>query len=51
MLHDESIYPDADSFKPERFFTKEGALNDDEFGIIFGFGRRSLIILGLCFYR
>ncbi|KAJ7134691.1 cytochrome P450 [Mycena epipterygia] len=40
MTHDESIYPEPDSFKPERFFTEDGELNDDDTILAFGFGRR-----------
>ncbi|KAJ7584553.1 cytochrome P450 [Mycena floridula] len=41
MLHDEEIYPDPDSFIPERFLT-DGRLNNvqDPRDIIFGAGRR-----------
>jgi hypothetical protein len=42
MTHDEEAYPEATSFKPERFI-KNGALNKevrDPRDIIFGFGRR-----------
>uniref|UniRef100_D8QCV5 Cytochrome P450 n=1 Tax=Schizophyllum commune (strain H4-8 / FGSC 9210) TaxID=578458 RepID=D8QCV5_SCHCM len=43
MLRDESIYPEPDVFKPERFLNADGTLNTsvrnpDE--IAFGFGRR-----------
>ena len=42
MLHDEAVYPDPDTFKPERFLTEHGSLRSDvpyptE---AFGFGRR-----------
>ncbi|KAF8079095.1 cytochrome P450 [Lyophyllum atratum] len=40
MAHDESIYPEPDSFLPERFFDDEGRLNNDDQVIAFGFGRR-----------
>jgi hypothetical protein len=42
MTRDEEVYPDAESFKPERFI-KNGALNKDirdPRDIVFGFGRR-----------
>jgi cytochrome P450 len=42
MTRDEEIYPDAESFKPERFL-KNGTLNKeirDPRDIVFGFGRR-----------
>jgi hypothetical protein len=45
MTRDEEVYPDAGSFKPERFI-KNGALNKeirDPRNIIFGFGRRSVL--------
>nr|BAL05116.1 cytochrome P450 [Phanerodontia chrysosporium] len=42
MLHDEAIYPDPESFKPERFLTEDGTLRSDVPYPIeaFGFGRR-----------
>ncbi|KAJ6553619.1 cytochrome P450 [Mycena vulgaris] len=43
MLHDESVYPEPHTFKPERFLL-DGKLNPsvrDPVDIIFGFGRRS----------
>lgn len=44
MLHDPETYTDPDSFKPERFITKDGRLSDDELvNIAFGFGRRSMV--------
>jgi hypothetical protein len=42
MTRDEEVYPDPESFKPERFI-KDGALNKevrDPRDIVFGFGRR-----------
>lgn len=44
MLHDETIYPDPFSFKPERFL-KSGKINKevrDPIHMAFGFGRRSV---------
>ena len=44
MLHDESVYPDPFTFKPERFLTEDGlSLNTtarDPGHAIWGFGRR-----------
>ncbi|EGN98308.1 hypothetical protein SERLA73DRAFT_74531 [Serpula lacrymans var. lacrymans S7.3] len=40
MAHNEDKYPDSNNFKPERFFTPDGKLNNDNVGFIFGFGRR-----------
>ncbi|KAF8079096.1 cytochrome P450 [Lyophyllum atratum] len=40
MAHDESIYPEPDSFLPERFFDDKGKLNNDDQVLAFGFGRR-----------
>ncbi|KAJ6570090.1 cytochrome P450 [Mycena vulgaris] len=43
MLHDESVYPEPHTFKPERFLL-DGKLDPsvrDPLDIIFGFGRRS----------
>ena len=46
MMRDEEMYPDPDSFKPERFFNDDGTLNDDTVPYAFGFGRR-YVMLGL----
>ncbi|KAI0060303.1 cytochrome P450 [Artomyces pyxidatus] len=43
ILHDPETYPDPETFKPERFLTAEGALNDDDLQVVFGFGRRSCV--------
>jgi len=40
MTRDESIYPEPNRFNPDRFFTAEGKLNDDDTVLTFGFGRR-----------
>ncbi|KAF8628644.1 hypothetical protein AX15_003776 [Amanita polypyramis BW_CC] len=40
ITRDESVYPDPESFKPERFFSSDGTLNDDTVEYAFGFGRR-----------
>jgi hypothetical protein len=45
MTRDEKVYPDAGTFKPERFI-KNGALNTeirDPRNIVFGFGRQSVL--------
>ncbi|KAI0278749.1 cytochrome P450 [Russula aff. rugulosa BPL654] len=41
VLHDPDIYPDPDSFKPERFINEDGSLRDDPvLTTAFGFGKR-----------
>ncbi|KAF9269239.1 cytochrome P450 [Marasmius fiardii PR-910] len=43
MLHDETVYPDPFSFKPERFLTSDGQLDPnvpDPARAVFGFGKR-----------
>ncbi|KAL1672538.1 cytochrome P450 [Schizophyllum commune] len=46
MAHDESVYPDSYTFKPERFLDADGKLDPnvrDPGSFIFGFGRRNCI--------
>ena len=40
MTHDESVYTDPFDFKPERFFDKNGELNNEDRILAYGFGRR-----------
>jgi cytochrome P450 len=41
VLHDPVMYPDPDSFKPERFINLDGSLRDDPIlTTLFGFGKR-----------
>ncbi|KAG7089560.1 hypothetical protein E1B28_011232 [Marasmius oreades] len=40
MTRDESVYPEPESFIPERFLSGDGTLNEDEMLLSFGFGRR-----------
>ena len=42
MTHDESVYPEPFAFKPERFFDKNGELNNDDQILAYGFGMRYL---------
>ena len=42
MTHDESVYSEPFAFKPERFFDKNGELNDDDRILAYGFGLRYL---------
>lgn len=37
------MYKDPEAFNPERFFDKDGNLNDDDSGYTFGFGRRLVL--------
>jgi cytochrome P450 len=41
--HDETIFPDPGTFKPERFLTPEGVFKPDERVIYFGIGKRRCI--------
>ncbi|KAI0311891.1 cytochrome P450 [Amylostereum chailletii] len=41
MLHDPVVYPDPESFTPERFLTPDGLVKEDPlWSSVFGFGRR-----------
>jgi cytochrome P450 len=41
ILHDPSLYPEPDVFKPERFLNPDGSLRDDPVLVsAFGFGKR-----------
>lgn len=40
MTHEEAVYPDPDTFNPERFLDEDGQLNDDDEILAYGFGRR-----------
>ena len=40
MTHDENVYPDPFTFRPERFFKADGTLNDDSRILAYGFGKR-----------
>jgi cytochrome P450 len=48
MMRNEEIYPDADTFKPERFLetcTPEVERRRDPKNYVFGFGRRFVFFL------
>ncbi|KAF5315270.1 hypothetical protein D9619_007192 [Psilocybe cf. subviscida] len=40
ISRDESRYQDPEAFNPDRFFDKDGNLNEDDSDYLFGFGRR-----------
>ncbi|OBZ71184.1 O-methylsterigmatocystin oxidoreductase [Grifola frondosa] len=40
MMRDETVYPDPDAFKPERWLSKDRDNKSDPWSIGFGFGRR-----------
>ncbi|KAG0703344.1 cytochrome P450 [Suillus ampliporus] len=40
MTHNETKYPSADEFKPERFLHEDGSLTSDTMSLAFGWGRR-----------
>jgi cytochrome P450 len=44
MLHDEEEYPDPESFKPERFINDDKNVSRNPADIIFGFGRRFVLV-------
>ena len=41
MSRDETRYPNAEQFIPERFLDAEGMLTGDSVDFVFGFGRRA----------
>jgi len=41
MTRDETKYPSADEFKPERFLHEDGSLTSDTMSLAFGWGRRA----------
>lgn len=47
ITHDESLYPDPYTFKPERFLDSNGELNSDDRVLAYGFGRR--FVYQVCF--
>ncbi|PPQ63628.1 hypothetical protein CVT24_004381 [Panaeolus cyanescens] len=40
IAHNEEKYPEPDILRPERFLNADGSINDDDFILTFGFGRR-----------
>ncbi|KAK7048443.1 cytochrome P450 [Favolaschia claudopus] len=40
IVHDEELYPNSETFQPERFLNADGQLNTNERILGFGFGRR-----------
>ena len=51
MLHDEEVYPDPSSFRPERFLDENGQINRElrhPGEMAFGFGRRYVFIKLSC---
>ncbi|PPQ81931.1 hypothetical protein CVT25_013779 [Psilocybe cyanescens] len=43
MTHDEEVYPEPFSFKPERFFDEQGNLNTNDRILAYSFGRRACV--------
>ncbi|KAJ3556250.1 hypothetical protein NM688_g2134 [Phlebia brevispora] len=41
MLHDETVYPDCNTFSPERWLAKQSTQGADPLDVVFGFGRRA----------
>ncbi|KAI0069313.1 cytochrome P450 [Artomyces pyxidatus] len=42
MLHDPDVYPDPETFQPERYLTKDGQVKaDPTLSVAFGFGKRA----------
>ena len=43
VSQDETLYPNANSFYPERFLNLDGTLTDDKVEYAFGYGRRYVL--------
>ena len=43
MTRDEEVYPDAQTFNPERFMNQNGPETDPK-AFVFGFGKRQAVI-------
>jgi len=57
LNHDPDVYgPDAEDFRPDRHIDKNGKLKPatpetkDESHVTYGFGRRCVVLLGVCSY-
>ena len=44
MTRNETLYPNPEDFKPERFLLQDGSLNNHDPTTVFGFGRRLVIL-------